>query len=68
MLYRECPYCGAALDPGETCDCDGIAKPAVPDPAAQKENAPLPRPTKVRYTYGSRPERRIYDPNCPAFW
>lgn len=19
--YYECPYCGAALDPGETCDC-----------------------------------------------
>lgn len=20
-MYRECPYCGAFLDPGETCDC-----------------------------------------------
>lgn len=19
--YRECPYCGASLDPGERCDC-----------------------------------------------
>ena len=19
--YRECPHCGANLDPGETCDC-----------------------------------------------
>ena len=19
--YRECPYCGAHLDPGERCDC-----------------------------------------------
>lgn len=19
--YRSCPYCGAALDPGEPCDC-----------------------------------------------
>ncbi len=19
--YRTCPYCGAHLDPGETCDC-----------------------------------------------
>lgn len=19
--YNTCPYCGAALDPGETCDC-----------------------------------------------
>ena len=21
MRYKECPYCGAALDPGERCDC-----------------------------------------------
>lgn len=21
MLYRECPHCGAHLDPGERCDC-----------------------------------------------
>ena len=20
-LFRQCPYCGANLDPGETCDC-----------------------------------------------
>lgn len=20
--YRECPHCGAALDPGEKCDCE----------------------------------------------
>lgn len=20
-MYRTCPDCGAALDPGETCDC-----------------------------------------------
>lgn len=21
MYYRECPYCGCNLDPGEHCDC-----------------------------------------------
>lgn len=21
MMYRECPYCGLNLDPGEICDC-----------------------------------------------
>lgn len=21
MMYRVCPLCGAALDPGEQCDC-----------------------------------------------
>ena len=20
--YHTCPYCGASLDPGETCDCE----------------------------------------------
>lgn len=24
--YRTCPLCGAALDPGETCDCEYIVK------------------------------------------
>lgn len=28
--YRVCPYCGAALDPGELCDCD---KKTAPDAA-----------------------------------
>ena len=23
--YRTCPYCGAALDPGEQCDCKDVA-------------------------------------------
>ena len=21
MYYKQCPYCGCNLDPGETCDC-----------------------------------------------
>ena len=21
LVYTECPYCGAHLDPGERCDC-----------------------------------------------
>ena len=29
MYYHVCPACGAALDPGESCDCE------------QKENATL---------------------------
>lgn len=31
--YYECPYCGAALDPGETCDCQNKT---VSDSANQK--------------------------------
>lgn len=30
--YRTCPYCGAALDPGEACDCR--AKEEAPASAA----------------------------------
>ena len=22
MFYKECPVCGASLDPGEKCDCE----------------------------------------------
>lgn len=25
--YKTCPYCGAALDPGERCDCEKEAAP-----------------------------------------
>lgn len=24
--YRICAYCGASLDPGEKCDCEGARK------------------------------------------
>ena len=27
--YRECPRCGAHLDPGEHCDCKDDKKPVV---------------------------------------
>ena len=26
MFYRECPYCGSNLDPGEPCDCQEVRK------------------------------------------
>ena len=28
MQYRTCEYCGAALDPGEICDCRSVPLPA----------------------------------------
>lgn len=28
-FYRPCPVCGAALDPGERCDCQDEKEPAV---------------------------------------
>lgn len=29
MTYRECEICGAALDPGEKCDCIEVTLPAI---------------------------------------
>lgn len=28
MYFRVCPYCGAHLDPGESCDCTEIEEAA----------------------------------------
>ncbi len=30
VQYRVCPVCGAHLDPGEVCDCQGAKKEAAP--------------------------------------
>lgn len=42
-LFRQCPICGAALDPGERCDCqDQEPKEAAPTAAStdkKKEDA-----------------------------
>lgn len=29
MIFKVCPYCGAHLDPGEKCDCQGTKKEAA---------------------------------------
>lgn len=34
--YRTCPYCDAALDPGETCDCRRPA-PKRPTPEENRQ-------------------------------
>ncbi len=33
--YRECPICGAHLDPGETCDCQAPEQAPAPKPEVQ---------------------------------
>ncbi len=30
MKYKECPVCGAHLDPGEKCDCDEVKNESTP--------------------------------------
>lgn len=38
MFYRTCPVCGAALDPGEKCDCtDEKAQTEVEQRKARRE-------------------------------
>lgn len=47
--YRECPRCGAALDPGEVCRCDsahGARLPAVSRPVPVRIDSDLPRAVK----------------------
>jgi hypothetical protein len=46
-LLRECPYCGAALDPGERCDCglrdyESKAMAAMISSSASRCSAPSP--------------------------
>lgn len=40
--YRTCPHCGANLDPGEVCDCQGkekaVASIASTDGGAAEQN------------------------------
>ena len=38
MFYKECPQCGANLDPGETCDC-GKRKEACSEATEQTSSA-----------------------------
>lgn len=41
MNYRICPSCGAALDPGERCDCRDIEKSQAPKKKRKKKAAPV---------------------------
>lgn len=34
--YRECPFCGGSLDPGEKCDCQGKSSKDAKSQAKRK--------------------------------
>lgn len=38
-MYRTCPDCGAALDPGERCECQKETDTAAPAPEKAKKKA-----------------------------
>lgn len=43
MQYRECPYCGSHLDPGERCDCRDKKEAAPPEPGTASRAAGIRR-------------------------
>lgn len=38
-FYRICPLCGAALDPGERCDCAAVAQEMTRRAQTRRKNA-----------------------------
>lgn len=64
MIYRECPYCKANIDPGERCSCRysniRIVPPKEighrPDPAGQRQaNSPVrPEMRSVRRPFAGK--------------
>lgn len=36
-MYRECPRCGAALDPGEQCDCELLNRDILMDERGEND-------------------------------
>lgn len=47
--YRTCPDCGAALDPGERCDCQDKEKaaPVLEHRNGQRMDHELPNPRSI---------------------
>jgi len=40
IYYRECPRCGAHLDPGEICDCTNPGRTESEPRASKEKTAP----------------------------
>lgn len=49
MFYKECPICGASLDPGEKCDCQE-RKEACTAATEQTSNANALKNLHFNYT------------------
>lgn len=52
MGYKTCPYCGAHLDPGKTCDCreeDGEERKDEKEPAGGQPGQARKKLTQNHY-------------------
>lgn len=59
MRYR-CKLCGALLDPGERCECDGVPDPEVMAACIRPVKRSLRHPEHdVPDAYIARPRREI---------
>lgn len=47
MYYKTCSNCGAHLDPGEHCDCDGHEQPEIEE--AQRKPARIREAPRETY-------------------
>lgn len=59
--YRVCPHCGAALDPGERCDCQDKKKAAVSAANADNGKAERGFTTSFSASHNNRIFRRFQD-------
>ena len=59
--YRVCPHCGAALDPGERCDCQDEKKAAVSAANADNGTAEIGLHTQSSASHDTKIFRRFQD-------
>lgn len=59
--YRLCPLCGAALDPGERCDCQDEKKAAVSASNADSGKVERGLSTHFSTSYHTKDFRRFQD-------
>lgn len=57
MLYRECPACGASLDPEEKCDCELLIAKGEAHPGATERASKINKEFKSNILYHKEGEK-----------
>lgn len=60
MYENQCEFCGAFMDPGERCDCNGVSPKPKKEPQVITEQHQSDRHVKPRY----QRRRRCW----PEYW